>query len=111
MPLKPGMILSNEPGYYREGHFGIRIENLQYVTPPEPIEGGDRPMLGFECLTFAPLARDLIALDLLTPDERDWVDDYHQRVLVEIGSLVDGEVKAWLDAAWASALANEAKLG
>ena len=95
-PLMPGMIVSNEPGFYQEGAYGIRIENLQYVTPPEDIDGGDRPMLGFKCLTFAPLAKNLIATDLLTLDERDWVDDYHQRVLSEIGPLVDGEVANWL---------------
>ncbi|MEL7284659.1 MAG: M24 family metallopeptidase, partial [Pseudomonadota bacterium] len=95
-PLMPGMIVSNEPGFYKEGAYGIRIENLQYVTPPEEIEGGDRPMLGFECVTFAPLARALIVSDLLTTEERDWVDDYHQRVLSEIGDLVDGPAKDWL---------------
>ena len=93
----PGMIVSNEPGFYKEDAYGIRIENLQYVTPPEEIEGGDRPMLGFECLTFAPLARNLIDTALLTSSERDWVDDYHQRVLSEIGDLVDGEVRDWLE--------------
>jgi Xaa-Pro aminopeptidase len=97
--LEPGMIVSNEPGFYKEGAYGIRIENLQYVTPPEEIEGGERAMLGFECLTFAPLARDLIKTDILTPQERDWVDDYHQRVLAEIGPQVDGEVAEWLKAA------------
>jgi Xaa-Pro aminopeptidase len=101
-PLMPGMIVSNEPGFYKEGAYGIRIENLQYVTPAESIEGGDRPMLGFECITFAPLARGLIDVALLTQDERDWVDDYHQRVLVEIGDLVDGEVADWLQAACAA---------
>ncbi len=101
-PLKPGMIVSNEPGFYREGEYGIRIENLQYVTPPEAIEGGDRDMLGFECITFAPLARNLIDTFLLTSDERDWVDDYHQRVLAEIGDLVDGDVRDWLDLACAA---------
>ena len=100
-PLMPGMIVSNEPGFYKEGAYGIRIENLQYVTPPEAIEGGDREMLGFECLTFAPLARNLIVADLLSQEERDWVDDYHQRVLAEIGDLVDGEVADWLKAACA----------
>lgn len=99
IPLAPGMILSNEPGFYKEGAYGIRIENLQYVTPPEAIEGGERDMLGFECLTFAPLARGLIDAELLTQDERDWVDDYHQRVLAEIGGLVEGEVQDWLEAA------------
>ena len=98
-PLMPGMIVSNEPGFYKEGAYGIRIENLQYVTPPEEIEGGDRPMLGFECLTFAPLARALIDTALLTPEEHDWVDDYHQRVESEIGDLVDGPARDWLQKA------------
>lgn len=101
-PLMPGMIVSNEPGFYKEGAYGIRIENLQYVTPPEEIDGGDRPMLGFECVTFAPLARDLIDLGLLSDEERDWVDDYHQRVLSEIGDLVDGDAGDWLKAACAA---------
>ena len=101
-PLQPGMIVSNEPGFYQEGAYGIRIANLQYVTPAEPIEGGDRDMLGFECVTFAPLARGLIDTDLLTSDERDWVDDYHQRVLSEIGGLVDGAASDWLKAACAA---------
>lgn len=100
-PLMPGMIVSNEPGFYKEGAYGIRIENLQYVTPPEDIEGGDRPMLGFECVTFAPLARALIDADILTPEERDWVDDYHQRVLSELGDLIDGDAAAWMQAACA----------
>ncbi len=99
IPLQPGMIVSNEPGVYKEGAYGIRIENLQYVTPAEPIEGGDRDMLGFECLTFAPLARRLIDLDLLSNAERDWVDDYHQRVLAMIGDDLEGEVKSWLEVA------------
>jgi Xaa-Pro aminopeptidase len=101
IPLEAGMIMSNEPGYYKEGAYGIRIENLQYVTPAEEIEGGDRPMLGFECLTFAPLARDLIAADLLTPQEHDWVDDYHQRVMAEIAPQLEGDVLNWLKAACA----------
>lgn len=101
IPLEAGMIVSNEPGYYKEGAYGIRIENLQYVTPAEEIEGGDRLMLGFECLTFAPLSRDLIVPDLLTPQEHDWVDDYHQRVLAEISPLVEGDVLQWLKAACA----------
>lgn len=100
--LQPGMIVSNEPGYYKEGAYGIRIENLQYVTPPEAIDGGEREMLGFECLTFAPLARDLIDTSLLTAQERDWVDDYHQRVLAEIEPQLEGEVAVWLRAACAA---------
>ena len=98
-PLEAGMIVSNEPGFYRDGQYGIRIENLQYVTPPAPIDGGDRDMLGFANLTWAPLARDLIDLDLLSADERAWVDQYHDDVLVKIGPQVDGDVKTWLERA------------
>ena len=95
-PLLEGMILSNEPGYYREGHWGIRIETLQVVTPAVVPEGGERPMHGFEQLTFAPLDRRLIAVDLLTPDERAYVDAYHAETLAKVGPLMDGEAKAWL---------------
>lgn len=101
VPLAPGMIVSNEPGYYREGAYGIRIENLQYVTAPAPIAGGEREMLGFANLTWAPLARDLIDLDLLSPGERAWVDTYHRGVMDVIGPQLEGEVKSWLEAACA----------
>jgi Xaa-Pro aminopeptidase len=101
VPLAPGMIVSNEPGYYREGAYGIRIENLQYVTPPAPIPGGEIDMLGFECLTFAPLSRDLIVVDLLSPSERKWVDDYHARVWKLLSGELEGDVKTWLKAACA----------
>ena len=101
IPLQAGMIVSNEPGYYREGAYGIRIENLQYVTPPEEIKGGERAMLGFQCLTYAPLARALIEVSELTPAERDWVDDYHQEVLARIGPHLTGEVADWMQAACA----------
>jgi Xaa-Pro aminopeptidase len=97
-PLLPGMIVSNEPGYYREGHWGIRIETLQVVTPAEPIPGGERPMHGFEQLTFAPLDRRLIDVDLLTADERAYVDAYHAETHAKVGPLLDGEVKSWLEA-------------
>jgi Xaa-Pro aminopeptidase len=95
-PLLPGMIVSNEPGYYREGHFGIRIENLIVVTPPEPVPGGDRPMLGFRTLTLAPIDRSLIDPALLTLEERRWVDDYHARVLAEVGPGVSPDTADWL---------------
>lgn len=101
IPLAPGMIVSNEPGFYKEGAYGIRIENLQYVTPAEPIEGGDRDMLGFQCLTYAPLARTLIDSEVLTPAEIDWVDDYHQEVLARIAPHLSGDVLDWLKAACA----------
>ncbi|WP_237476525.1 aminopeptidase P family protein [Lichenibacterium dinghuense] len=97
-PLAEGMILSNEPGLYRAGQWGIRIENLILVER-RPIPGGERPMLGFETLTFAPIQRNLIALDLLDRDEEAWIDDYHARVRDVVGPAVDPEVHAWLDAA------------
>ncbi|MEM9740612.1 MAG: aminopeptidase P family protein [Pseudomonadota bacterium] len=101
VPLAPGMIVSNEPGFYREGAYGIRIENLQYVTEAKDIPGGDRPMLGFENLTWAPLARQLIDISHLTQQERDWVDGYHLRVYEIIAPQVDGAVLDWLSDACA----------
>jgi len=99
--LLTGMILSNEPGYYRQGHYGIRIENLIVVLPPEPIPGGEIDMHGFETLTLVPIDRRLIDPALLSPEERDWLDGYHRRVLEEIRPLVDGETAAWLERATA----------
>ncbi|MCA8891408.1 MAG: aminopeptidase P family protein [Hyphomonas sp.] len=96
VPLMPGMIVSNEPGYYREGQYGIRIENLQYVTPAAPIEGGEIDMLGFENLTFAPLSRDLIDVKLLTKEERKYVNDYHKQVWKLLNRKLPDDVKAWL---------------
>jgi Xaa-Pro aminopeptidase len=98
-PLEPGMIVSNEPGYYKTGAYGIRIENLQVVTPAADIEGGERPMLGFETLTLAPIARDLIVKQLLTKEEIAWVNAYHARVWEKIGPQLDGEAKTWLEGA------------
>jgi Xaa-Pro aminopeptidase len=106
-PLLTGMILSNEPGYYREGDWGIRIETLQVVTAPAPIPGGERPMHGFEQLTFAPHDRRLIDVDMLTADERAYVDAYHAETLSKVGPLLAGGVQAdaaaleWLKAACA----------
>src|ERR1700722_10168073 len=94
--LRPGMIVSNEPGYYKEGGYGIRIENLQVVTPPSAIAGGERPMLGFETLTLAPMDRALIATELLTAEERAQMDAYHAQVLAVVGPLVEPDVRAWL---------------
>ena len=101
VPLMPGMIVSNEPGFYKAGEYGIRIENLQYVTPPAAIPGGEIPMLGFECLTFAPLARRLIDVKLLSKEERVYVNDYHKRVWKLLNRKLEGEVKDWLKAACA----------
>ena len=100
--LEPGMICSNEPGYYKEGAYGIRIENLEIVTPLAPIPGGDRPMMGFETITFVPYDRRLIALELLDPRERSWIDAYHAEVRRLIGPLVEGADRAWLAAATAA---------
>ena len=100
-PLMPGMIVSNEPGYYKTGAYGIRIENLQFVTEPSAIPGGERDMLGFETLTFAPLSRQLIRTEMLLESEKSWVDAYHREVWDKISPRVDGEVKTWLKAACA----------
>lgn len=98
-PIEPGMILSIEPGYYREGAFGIRIENLATVRAPSRPEGGEREMLSFETLTFAPIDRRLIDADLLAPAERRWLDDYHAAVLARIAPLVDADTASWLETA------------
>jgi Xaa-Pro aminopeptidase len=94
--LKPGMIVSNEPGYYKVGGYGIRIENLQFVTEAAEIAGGDRKMLGFETLTQAPLHRGLIDTSLLTPEETAWIDAYHAGVREKLLPLLDGEAADWL---------------
>jgi Xaa-Pro aminopeptidase len=101
-PLEVGMILSNEPGYYREGAFGIRIENLIVVTAADAIAGGDaRDMLDFETLTFVPLDRRLIDVTLLSGGEHAWIDRYHSDTLHKIGPRVDGAALDWLTAACA----------
>ncbi|RRY05393.1 aminopeptidase P family protein [Brucella anthropi] len=99
--LLPGMILSNEPGYYKPGSFGIRIENLIIVTEPEVPEGGDIAMMGFETLTFCPIDRRLIDKSLFTQEEIDWLNRYHASVREKLsGHLKDTERK-WLEAATA----------
>ncbi|MGI9366751.1 MAG: aminopeptidase P family protein [Rhizobiaceae bacterium] len=92
----PGMIISNEPGYYRAGAFGIRIENLIVVHEEAEIEGGDQPMLGFETITLAPLDRRLIDPHLLTDAELHWLNAYHGRVLRDIEPMVNQEAADWL---------------
>ena len=99
--LEAGMIVSNEPGYYKPGAYGIRIENLLIVEPPSEVPGGERPMHSFETLTLAPIDRNMIAPHLLTADERAWLDAYHARVRAEIGPHLDAADQAWLDAATA----------
>lgn len=94
-PLAAGMVLSNEPGYYKPGHFGIRIENL-VIVEPRAIPGAEEEMLGFETITLAPIDRRLIDLDLLTGPEQRWIDAYHARVRKELTPLVDAETAQWL---------------
>ena len=97
-PLIPGMILSNEPGYYREGHFGIRIENLMVVTKLD-LPGAEREMYGFETITFCPIDRRPIELSLLTADEIAWLDAYHTKTReLVLPALEDPAARAWLEA-------------
>jgi Xaa-Pro aminopeptidase len=97
IPFEPGMIVSNEPGFYKTGAYGIRIENLQVVTPAADIPGGERPMLGFETLTLAPIDRRLIETSLLNAQEKAWMNAYHQRVREVIGPLLPTDVRPWLE--------------
>ena len=99
-PLKRGMILSNEPGYYKTDGFGIRIENLELVVAAD-IEGAEKPMNAFETLTLAPIDRRLIDVAMLSRDELDWLNGYHARVRAEVRPALDGATKAWLDQATA----------
>ncbi|WP_208437398.1 aminopeptidase P family protein [Bartonella taylorii] len=93
--LIPGMIISNEPGYYREGAFGIRIENLMIVKPAQKINGGDIEMLSFETLTNCPIDRRLILSELLTLEERKWLNDYHAHVYQVNAPYLNEEDKEW----------------
>ena len=94
-PLQAGMILSNEPGYYKTGEYGIRIENLVLVVPRE-IEGAEKEMLGFETLTFAPIDRRLVDAEMLDPEELIWFNCYHAHVLARIGPTLSGADLEWL---------------
>ncbi|HWG79978.1 MAG TPA: M24 family metallopeptidase C-terminal domain-containing protein, partial [Stellaceae bacterium] len=96
--LLPGMIVSNEPGYYKAGAYGIRIENLVVVTALER-SGGEREMLGFETITLAPIDRALVDTTLLDAGETAWLDAYHARVREELTPLVDADTARWLAAA------------
>lgn len=99
-PLMPGMILSNEPGYYKTGEYGIRIENLVLVEKRD-IAGAEGDFYGFETLTFAPIARDLVDVALLSPEERDWLDAYHAKVREVLAPQLSGDDLAWLESACA----------
>ena len=98
-PLKRGMILSNEPGYYKTGTYGIRIENLVLVVEGPAIAGAEKPLNAFETLTLAPIDRRLVLPDLLTAAEIVWLDTYHARVRSTLAPLLDAPTKTWLDAA------------
>ena len=100
VPLQPGMLLSNEPGFYKEGAYGIRIENVVLVTPLQKIPGGeDREMMGFETLTLAPIDRRLIVTNMLTDAERDWLNAYHKTVFKVLSPELDTATRNWLKAA------------
>ena len=100
-PIRPGMILSNEPGYYREGAFGIRIENLVMAQEATDIDGGDRPMMGFETLTYTPIDRHLIDPALLTRSETDWLNTYHATIAAKFADDVSDAAADWLRVATA----------
>jgi Xaa-Pro aminopeptidase len=97
--LRRGMILSNEPGYYKAGAYGIRIENLVLVVEAAAPPGAEKPLNAFETLTLAPIDRRLIVANMLTPEETEWLDGYHARVAQTLSPLVDAETRAWLAAA------------
>jgi Xaa-Pro aminopeptidase len=99
-PLQAGMIISNEPGYYKTGEYGIRIENLVLVIDVE-IPGAEKEMLGFETLTFAPIDRRLIKKEMLSPQEIDWLNGYHRQVVEKIGPKLSGSDLKWLEEACA----------
>lgn len=94
--LQPGMVLSNEPGFYLAGQYGIRFENLMLVTAPETPPGGTIPMLGFATLTLAPLDHSLLCRDLLTSPERDWINAYHARIREHILPHLSPSAARWL---------------
>jgi len=99
VPLKRGMILSNEPGYYKTGAYGIRIENLVLVVEAPAVAGAEKPLNAFETLTLVPIDRRLIRPDMLTAAEIAWFNDYHSRVRASLAPLLDAPTRAWLEAA------------
>jgi len=93
--LEPGMLISNEPGYYKTGAYGIRIENLVFVQEAVA-QGGEKPLYDFETITLAPIDRAMIEPSLLNGRERAWLDAYHARVLETLSPLLDDATRAWL---------------
>jgi len=101
IPLEPGMVISNEPGYYKTGEYGIRIENLVAVRDVPKPEGAEKPLLEFETLTLAPIDLKMVEVDLLDAYERDWLNSYHARVRETLSPLVDEATRTWLATATA----------
>jgi Xaa-Pro aminopeptidase len=97
--LQPGMVISNEPGYYKSNAYGIRIENLQTVIPVNAPLGGEKELLGFEVLTLAPMDLTLVDTSILSADEISWLNAYHAQVRAEISPLVDDETRVWMETA------------
>ncbi len=95
MALEPGMIISNEPGYYKAGSYGIRIENLVAVKSIT-VNGAERSLLGFDTLTLAPIDRTLVDINLLSMEEISWLNAYHARVLDALSPAMDRESLLWL---------------
>jgi Xaa-Pro aminopeptidase len=95
------MILSNEPGYYRTGGYGIRIENLVLIAEADPVAGAEKPLNAFETLTLAPIDLRLVEAKLLTPDDIAWLAAYHARVRTALAPIVDAPTREWLNAATA----------
>jgi Xaa-Pro aminopeptidase len=93
------MILSNEPGYYKTGQYGIRIENLVLVVEAPSVGGAEKPLNAFETLTLAPIDRRLVEADMLTSEEAQWLDAYHGSVARELAPHLDAPARAWLQAA------------
>jgi Xaa-Pro aminopeptidase len=100
-PLKRGMILSNEPGYYRTGAYGIRIENLVLVIEAPPVAGAEKALNAFETLTLAPIDLRLVDAAMMTAEEIEWLDVYHARVREALSPIVDAATREWLIAATA----------
>ena len=95
--LQPGMIVSNEPGYYKTGEYGIRIENLVVVREAEAPPGAEKQLLEFETITLAPIDLALVEPSLLSAEEREWLNAYHARVRETLSPLVDAQTRAWLE--------------
>jgi Xaa-Pro aminopeptidase len=98
---EPGMIVSNEPGYYKKGAYGIRIENLELVAEAEKVPDGERELMAFETLTLVPIDRRLVVPEMLSAAELAWLNAYHARVREEVGPELDAEDRAWLEQATA----------